>query len=188
MKWSSYLAIAGVAAALATAPVAGHAQDAAPQKQKSDSAHGHGMGMRTMGERIRRGPAEHILSHRTELGLSTDQVQRLEAIRDRYAASNEPHMEQLSQLRNERREQRSEETREDRRATRPRHDMPPEARAAMDSIRANHQAARQEAAAVLTEEQRSKLQEMMPRRGEERPRRTREMRRHRADSAQVRGA
>ena len=189
MNWSSYMAIAGVAAALAAVPAAGHAQDTeAPKMERSDSAHGrHGPGMRMMGERLRKGPAEHILSHRAELGLTADQVSRLEAIRDRSAARNEPHIEQLRQLREERREQRSAETGEQRREQRDRHEMPAGARAAMDSIRANHQAARQEAAAVLTEEQRSKLQEMMPRRGEERQRRMRHAPRTRADSAQVRG-
>jgi hypothetical protein len=64
-------------ATLAVAPSTLEAQDAAARQH------------------VMRGPAEMILSQRAELGLSADQVARIEAIRDRLVTQNAPLTEQL---------------------------------------------------------------------------------------------
>ena len=186
MKWTSYLAIAGVAASLAAMPVAAEAQDTdrAPGREQADSnrrmrgAAGH----RAMAPgRAMMGPAERLLAQRTELNLSADQITRLEQIRDAYSAREKPYVDEMHKLRAERQEA---QPRQDRSARRQRPELTPAARAAMDSLRASREAARKEAFEVLTEAQREQVQEMMK---EQRQNRPREMRRMR-DSAQVRGA
>lgn len=171
MKWTSYLAVAGVAAALAAAPVStagaqdsttASAHDSTMAHDHADSTHQahtreggmhrgegrmhrgeagmhrgedrmqHGEGRmhrRMAGQRRMAGPAERLLARRAELGLTAEQVTRLEAIRDSFALKIQPHAA--------------------------------EARAAMDSVRANREAARQAARAVLTDEQRARFAEPM---------------------------
>ena len=187
MKWTSFLAIAGVAASLAAVPAAAHAQDAerAPAAERADSNRKmHGPHARTMAPgRVMMNPAERLLAQRTELALTADQVTRLESIRDRYAEKQKPQAEQMQRLHAERQKAQEGEARPERGARRERMKMSPEAQAIMDSIRADNLAVRTEAMSVLTDEQRTKVRELMQERRERRPR---EMRRQR-DSVRTRG-
>lgn len=182
MKWSSYLAIAGVAASLAAAPVV-NAQDRAPEprREHGDSAQRMRTPGRMMGAAMSAGPAERLLERRTELGLTADQVQRLERIRDARAESEKPHQETLRKLREARRDERVDARREgaprdSAQPRRERREAPPEARAAMEALRSSREAARKEAIAVLTPAQREKARELMEDRREQR----REMRERRS--------
>jgi hypothetical protein len=158
MKWTSYLAIAGVAASLAALPAAAHAQRGA-----------------------RLGPAERVLAQRAELSLTADQVTRLERIRDSYAEKEKPWVDEMRKHMPEPGEP-GERGRRGARRERP--DLPPAAKAAMDSLRTSRESARGEVAAVLTDAQRAQMKEMAEERRERRPR---QMRRQ-ADSARIRGA
>lgn len=178
MKWSSYLAVAGVAASLAAAPAIA-AQDRAPQprREQGDSARRMHAPGRMMGARMMAGPAERLLEHRSELALTADQVRRLEQIRDTRAAADKPHQETLRKLRETRREARGNAApRDSAEPRRARGEAPPEARAAMEALRTSREAARKEAVAVLTPEQREKAHEMM----EDRRERHREARERRS--------
>lgn len=141
MKWTSWLAIAGVAASLATLPTAAHAQRGA-----------------------RLGPAERVLAQRAELNLTDDQVARLESIRDSYAEKEKPWVDELRTHM----PQAGERGRRGARRQRP--DLPPAAKAAMDSLRTSRESARKEVSAVLTEAQREQVKQMVEQRRERRPR------------------
>jgi hypothetical protein len=114
------------------------------------------------------GPAAWILSRRTELKLTDDQVQKLEAIRTRYDGKNQPYRDKLRQAwgdsaaarpdfrtmsRSERR-QAVRQMREQRRQYLAEH---PDVADALKQLRANQDAARKEALAVLTPAQRDEM-------------------------------
>lgn len=189
MKWTSYLAIAGVAASLVAVPVAAQAQEAdRPARATPDSSRRmRGPAQHRMqgqGRAMMMNPAERLLAHRADLGLTADQITRLEQIRDAHSAREKPYIEKMQAMRAERQKAQEGQPRPERGARRERTKASPEVQAAMDSLRASREAARTEASAVLTAEQREKARELMQERRERRPR---EMRRQ-GDSAPTRGA
>ena|SRR5690606_30745336 len=186
MKWTSCLATMGVAASLVAVPMVAQAQNAdRPAREQADSARRmHGPQHRQMGRAMMMNPAERVLAQRERLNLTADQVTRLEQIRDTYTAREKPFMDRMHQNRAERQKAAEGQPRPERGARRERTPASPEMQAAMDSLRATREAARNEVSAVLTEEQREKARELMQERRERRPR---EMRRQR-DSAATRGA
>lgn len=113
------------------------------------------------------GLAAMLRSH-AELGLTAEQVARLEAIEAELRARNAPMREQLQALRPEGMRERHRErhergarpqvTEEQRREMRARMEQ---ARPLMEQMRANMQAAMERARAVLTEEQRARLETRM---------------------------
>jgi hypothetical protein len=111
-------------------------------------------------------PFAHLLEKRTELGLSADQVSRLEAIRSRVQSRNQPILEQLQAARRqaglpERSEARGgERTRptEEQRAARQR--FRDQARPLMEQLRDNTRTGMREAHEVLTDQQRQQLRTM----------------------------
>lgn len=116
--------------------------------------------------------AAMLLAQRAELGLSAEQVARLEQIAASLEAGNKAHVEAMRNHRAERREgaearERQARTEEERAAM----------RAAMDAVRTNVRTANDEARAVLTDEQRERLGALMKERREERGERMRGERR-----------
>ena len=84
------MAGAALALALVAAPVAAQAGSGMGPGPRM------GRGMRAGGPgAMERTPAEMVLQHREELGLTADQVRQLEAIQKRVAAENGPRWERL---------------------------------------------------------------------------------------------
>lgn len=141
------------------APVALSAQDAAPR-------HGaHGEHHRAGPRAGRMDPFARLLEKRQELGLTAEQVSRIEAIRSRLQARNQPLVERMQAARREagvpeRREARGGErprpTEEQRTAMRQLRDR---IRPLAEQVRTNTRAAMEEARAVLTEQQQAQVRE-----------------------------
>lgn len=116
-------------------------------------------------------PFALLLENRAQLGLTNDQVRRLEAIRNRLQEQNRPLREQLraatERLRAERRaeferlapEQRRDRMREMRRRGRG-PELPAEIRPIAERLRANADRAAEEARDVLSLEQRVRAREL----------------------------
>ncbi|HEX7120661.1 MAG TPA: Spy/CpxP family protein refolding chaperone [Longimicrobiales bacterium] len=125
-------------------------------------------------------PISRLLAERESLGLTADQVARLEAIRSRLEAENRPHRERLREARAEFRAERRERLdaltpaqrdslRERRAARRAEVRERMEAlRPTLRQLRENRRAALAEARAVLTDEQRERLRELRAERAAER--------------------
>jgi Spy/CpxP family protein refolding chaperone len=163
-------ALAALAAAPATASAQAH--DSMPMHREM-------MGGRPGG---RFGSAaDMILAQREALHLSADQVKRLEVIRAKYDEKDRPLMEQLRQARSEFRGARAdaradsgaaggqpgggrEELRQQREAYLAQH---PEVRDAMQQLRANREAMRNEVSGVLTKQQREQVRQQMEQRRQE---------------------
>jgi hypothetical protein len=193
MRFNSAFALTALAASLVALPSAGAAQDSArgPEHGRHGAhagpgrGHGHG-GARMQGARSG-GPAERLLAQRSELGLSNDQVKRLEAIRTKYEARNRPLVEKLrathgdrarmrssmrssmrdsvrgprdTTLSREQREARMKERREQRLAANP------ELKSTMEALHKNRDEASKEAMAVLTSDQRERVEKRMEQRRE----------------------
>lgn len=107
-----------------------------------------------------RDPIARLLANKDRIGLTSDQVSRLEAIRSELRAKNEPLFEQvrttlgfdgqkrpMRKWRNEMTPEQQAEWKQKREAVRP----------IMEQIRANHREAREASLAVLTPEQVEKL-------------------------------
>jgi hypothetical protein len=122
---------------MAAAPPVADAQRA-PQGQER--------AMRTPGQM----PLARMMERQAELGLTAEQVARLESIQTRLQQQNAPLMAQV-------REARTGAAREQRAARQ----VPEELRPAMQQIRQNNRAAMEEVRAVLSDEQRTKLRETM---------------------------
>lgn len=137
-----------LAAMFLALPVAAHAQN--PQGP------GRGQG------RMMMSPAAMLLEHKAELGLSADQVAKLEKISSALQEKNAPIMEKMRQAR---------QSNADRSQMQP----------LMEQMRENNDAARKEVMAILTPEQQKKAQELVAQRrrdGGERMRRMRERSTH----------
>jgi hypothetical protein len=158
MQWKLTLALAAFAAATGS-PLMAQNPDGAAQEQA-----GRG---RRMGN-----PAEWVLSQRDHLQLTPDQVQRLEQIRDKYKARDQPLTDQLradagdmaaqrdsmARLSPDQRRQAFEQRRARRQAFLEAH---PEAAKAMKQLREDRRAARKEIRGVLTQAQRDQVRESM---------------------------
>ena len=111
----------------------------------------------------RRGPAgnplERVLEHRAELGLSAAQVERLTEIRSRAEAEAAPIAERLEEARGDR--DLRDLSREERAAFRQRMEA---LRPEMERLREIRRSAFDQASEVLTDAQKEKLRELMPRR------------------------
>ncbi len=114
-----------------------------------------------------RDPIAGMIEHRAELGLTDDQVARLEAVHERYREQHKALREQIHQIIGDQPKPAPLEgaSREERReARRKRHEelvaQHPELGPIFDQLKANHQAAREEVKAILTPEQQQKLQQM----------------------------
>lgn len=106
------------------------------------------------------GPVAALLENRAELGLSAEQVTRLEAIRAELDRKNQPVQEQLRQLRGDLPRERpsaapTPEQRESFRAQRE------QARPLMEQMRANAREAAEQARAVLTDQQRGRAESLL---------------------------
>lgn len=145
-------------AVIAAAPVSLEAQTPrAPQGQEQ------------AGRGQRPAPISRILEQRAALGLSAEQVSRLEAIQQRLQQQNAPLIEQLRASgawqergqNGERGQQRGPGARGERQ-------IPEELRPVMQQLRENNRTAMQQVQEVLTAEQRARLRELMQqhRRGE----------------------
>lgn len=177
MKTTGWL----LAGALVAAPLS-----LAAQTPEAPAARGPHAGMVHRG-----GGLGAMLQKRADLGLSAEQVARLEAIERDLRARNQPLREQVAAMmperaqrtpapaeqrraRGEQRGARTPLTDEQRQAMRARMEQ---ARPVMEQMRANTRAAMEQARDVLTEEQRARLQAGMrqhrDRRGGERPARGR---------------
>jgi Spy/CpxP family protein refolding chaperone len=162
MQWKSSLVLGALAAALALPGLAtAQTEPKAPAQQSKE----HAMGPRRgMGD-----PAGMLLSHRTELKLTDDQVRKLETIRSTYQEKNRPLMEQIrpargdSQSRADRRQMTPEQRQQAWQQARAQAQRP-EAQKAMRELRANRQAATKEARAVLTADQQKWVDERMAQR------------------------
>ena len=100
-------------------------------------------------------PVGRILELKGELGLSDDQVSALTRIQTKYADQNRPLIERLRAERGDSGEARGRD-RADRKAWVEAH---PEAAKAMKELRENGKAMRKEVHEVLTEDQRTKLEQ-----------------------------
>jgi Spy/CpxP family protein refolding chaperone len=145
-----------VALALAAAPVPALAQQPTTPQPAATVP-----GARRQHPRPRRDAASTLLRHRQQLDLTADQVARLEAIRQRARSQNQPLVRQIRNIRERAvpglREHRGELTADQRaslKATRPQV-MP-----LVKQIRDNEKAARQEAAAVLTAQQKQRIESL----------------------------
>jgi Spy/CpxP family protein refolding chaperone len=154
MQWKSSLVLSALAVGLALPAVAtAQAEPKAPAQQPKQHAMGQHRGMGGMG-----GPAGMLLSYRTDLKLTDDQVQKLETIRSTYQQKNRPLMEQLrpmrgdSQSRADLRQMTPEQRQQALEQMRARAQTP-EVKKALQELRANRQAAAKEARAVLTADQ-----------------------------------
>jgi Spy/CpxP family protein refolding chaperone len=152
MQWKSSLVLGALAVGLALPAVAtAQAEPKAPAQQPKQ----HAMGRQHMGMG---GPAGMLLSYRTDLKLTDDQVQKLEAIRSTYQEKNRPLMEQIRPMRGDSQSradlrQMSPEQRQQAREQMRARAQTPEVKKALQELRANRQAAAKEARAVLTADQ-----------------------------------
>lgn len=95
-----------------------------------------------------------LLEQKTELKLTDDQITRLTAIQEKYKALNQPHMDAMRANRPDSTQRDS--MRERRQATRAQAN--PEAAAAREALMENSRNLRNEVDAVLTDEQKSKVE------------------------------
>jgi periplasmic protein CpxP/Spy len=150
-----------LALALVAAPQVLSAQDPAPAHPRGERAHGgRGQGAR-MGD-----PFARLLEQRQQLGLSSQQVAQIEAIRSRLQAQNRPLVEQLQAARRqaglpERGEARGGErprlTEEQRQAMR---QLRERTQPVAEQLRANNRTAMREVHGILTEQQRTQLRQL----------------------------
>jgi Spy/CpxP family protein refolding chaperone len=117
-------------------------------------------------------PVQRLIEHQQDLNLSGDQVARLQQIDQALQTETQPLRQQLEQFRPARGQngagqdaqgQRPEPSEADREAMRQRMEQ---ARPVMDQLRKANEAALQRALQVLTPEQRTQAQSLMPQRGE----------------------
>jgi Spy/CpxP family protein refolding chaperone len=143
MQRQNFLALAVAAAGLTAfhSPALAQEGTSPPGRVEADS------------ERRMFDPVRRLLARRSELGLTDEQARRLGDIRTRYLQRNQPLIEQLRRSRAARDSARRADpkTRESRRAL----------RASMDSVRT-------EVMAVLTPEQKARLQQLRTKWREER--------------------
>lgn len=162
------LAAALLAAAPAPALLAQQGGGGYPQGGGQGQHEGRG-GMRggRMGS-----PVARLIEHQQDLNLSGDQVARLQQIDQALQTETQPLRQQLQQFRPARGQngggqdaqgQRPEPSDADREAMRQRMEQ---ARPVMDQLRKANDAAMQRAMQVLTPEQRTQAQSLMPQRGE----------------------
>jgi hypothetical protein len=136
---------------LAAAPVALEAQQGPRGAERAMRAPGQGGA-----------PLARVLERRSELGLTAEQVGRLETISARLQQQNEPLMAQMRAHRETLRGQRAQ--------ARGQRQMPEQLRPVMQQMRENNQAAMQEVRSVLSDEQQTKLRDgMRGQRGERAP-------------------
>jgi hypothetical protein len=155
MRWIRFCAVAVVAASAGAVNAQGAAE--------------HG---RMPAGQVRMDPLAQLLEKRVELGLTADQVRRLEAIHGRVQSRNQPIREQLQAARRQtglpeprpgaRGGERVRPTEEQREARRRFRDQ---ARPLMDQLRDNTRAAMREAREVLTDQQRQQIRRMHDRQG-----------------------
>jgi len=169
MRFTSAFALTALAASLVALPSAVAAQDSArgPEQGRHGAhagpgrGHGHGGG-RMHGARFG-GPAARLLAQRSELGLSNDQVERLEAIRTKYEARNRPLVEKLRAAHGERPRVRDSAGVRERRQ---RFEATPELKTTMEALKKNREEASKESMAVLTSAQRERVEQRMEERRE----------------------
>jgi len=143
-------------AAVAAAPVVVEAQAprAAAGQQQAERGGWHS-------------PISRIVEHRAELGLTTEQVSRLQGIQQRLQQQNAPLMEQV-RASGAWREGAAKADRGDRapradgarRGARAGRQVPEEMRPVMNQIRDNNRAAHQEVRSVLSDQQQVRLREL----------------------------
>lgn len=150
-------ALVGLGVALPAATAAQTVDSAPP---RLEARHGHRM----------HGAAERLLRHRSELQLTEQQVKGLEAIRVRYQEKNRPLIELVragQEARPERRAGPPSRTPEEREKSRAEYRQQreeflkqhPDVASAMNQLRAHSEAARNEALAILTAEQRQRVEQ-----------------------------
>lgn len=138
---------------------------------------GHGKGAGDRGEH--KDPITRMIEHRSEIGLSDDQVARLESVRDRYVEQNKALREQIHQTIGDRERRSREEmermhdmSREERQAAmQKRHEellaQYPDLAPVFDQLKSNHEAMRSELDSILTPEQQDKLKQLRQERREQ---------------------
>lgn len=137
-----------VAALVSFAPLQGSAQDPDPPRPGT-------------------GAVDFLLAHRDSLGLRPAQVARLEAVRDRLAERNRPHVERFVELRGRWQRERPAEWRRlgwrERRAARLRfqREVREEVRELREAIGRNNRAAVAEVRRVLTPAQRERARALL---------------------------
>jgi len=125
-----------------------------------------------------------LIEHRAELGLTDDQVLRLESVRDRYVEENQALRQQIHQAVGDRKrpdESMKNLSREERHeAMKKRHEEllaeHPELVSVFDQLKSNREAIRNELDMILTAEQQDKLKQMRQERREKAGRSGREAR------------
>ena len=119
-------------------------------------------------DRDRKDHITRLIEHRAELGLTDDQVSRLETVRDRYVEENKALRQQIHQTVGDRKrdhESMKSLSREERQeAMKKRHEEllaeHPELAGVFDQLKSNHEAIRDELDVILTPEQKDKLKQM----------------------------
>ena len=149
--------IALVAAALLAAPATAQGGQGGERPRRAE-------GVRAGPGAPARNPVAMLLDRREELELTAEQVARLEAVRERVERENAPRIERLRAALGDR--PRRELSDEERARLRGRMQ---ELQPVRDEIRATNRAAMEEAREVLTDEQESKLREIVRRPRGERP-------------------
>jgi hypothetical protein len=112
-----------------------------------------------------RNPAAAVLAQREALGLSADQVRRLEAVQARVEAANAPRLERLRAVQGERqamdrdriRQMSADERQQLRQQMRERMDQ---VRPVMEELRKTNHAAGDEVRAILTDEQHTQFRDL----------------------------
>lgn len=133
-------------------------------------AQGSGKGQ----NRERKDHITRLIDHRAELGLTDDQVARLESVRDRYVEENKALRQQIHQTVGERKrpdESMKNLSREERRAAmQKRHEellaQHPELVSVFDQLKSNREAMRGELDIILTPQQQDQLKQMRQERRE----------------------
>ena len=142
-----HMILASLLAAALAAPASLPAQDGPTGERPRREAPAEG---------VRRGGFPRLLEHRAELGLSAEQVARLEAIAAELRTRNQPLLERLRAARDGRRPR--DLTPEQRQALR---DSLERHRPLVRELRGNLRDALRQAQEVLTPEQREKARELM---------------------------
>lgn len=163
-----------VAAALLAAPVSAAAQTAQPQPQGEHQQHQGRRGERGQMDGRRGpggGPVQRILAQRQQLGLTANQVARLEAIQRDLQARNAPLHQQLEGLFPERGErgergeggrgERPQLTAEQRQQMQQRREQ---AEPIMQRLRASHEQALAQVREVLSDQQEAQVRQWLERR------------------------
>lgn len=112
--------------------------------------------------RIEQGAVEKLLRHRDALGLTGEQVARLQEIDQQLETRNEPHVQRLMALRREMKAQLHVEPKlshEQRKAVFDRWSR--DAKPSLDQIHQNNRAAMHEVGAVLTPEQKARVRQII---------------------------